>query len=277
MSSSTLFKKPSNMRWVDLAIWIDDNFYKEDCDYNIVYSYMYLLASMLASKHKYFDTQKEYEEFAAYLAYETYKRMSDKNKTPIKSVLNYMKSIISFRKMAFNYNRRQKIIDPTYDKEWDASTYVEKCKEAYEATFSDELYNGVKDILAQTPKYILDSIPRVYKSDKLLYKNLYLSCLLSMINRVTLPSVIDTKLEERLNESPTFNEVKYYTKYLDQDIVLWHVPEQLGIIVVMILNKVNTKLTDEIKGLSNDIKVSTDEFNNIMFSGLAGVNNETDY
>ena len=275
---NSLFKKPSNMRWVDLAIWVDENFYKEDCDYNTAYSYMYLLASMLASKHRYFDNQRDYEEFASYLAYDTYKRMSDTSKVPIKSVLNYMKSVISFRRMMFNHQRRQKIIDPKFDTEWDPSTYVEKCKESYEATFSEDLYKGVCEVLAQIPAYILKSIPKVYKADKLLYKNIYLSCMLSMINRITLPNIINNKLEARLNESPTFNEVKYYTKYLDQEIILWHIPEALGIIIVTILNKVNAILIDEIKGLSNDIKVSNEEFNNIMFSGLSGGNkNETDY
>jgi len=82
---------------------------------NIAYSYMYLLATMLASKHKYFDNQKDYEEFAAILAYDTYKRMSNVKKGKIKSVLNYMKSIISFRRIGYNFQKRQKIIDPQYD------------------------------------------------------------------------------------------------------------------------------------------------------------------
>ena len=136
-----LFKKSKNVSWTDMAIWIDENFYNEDCDLNKAYEYMYLLASMLTSQHRYFNSQDDYEEFAAVLAYDTFKRMSSKNKSKIKSVLNYMKSIISFRKMAFNSKKRQKIIDPQFDVNWDPVSYVEKCKDAYETSNRDLLYN----------------------------------------------------------------------------------------------------------------------------------------
>lgn len=72
---------------------------------------------MLASKRRYFDSQRDYEDFASSLAYDTFQRMSSTEKAPVKSVLNYMKSVLSFRKMAFNTQRRQKIIDPKFDEE----------------------------------------------------------------------------------------------------------------------------------------------------------------
>ena len=70
---------------------------------------------MLAAKQKYFKTQSDYEEFASMLAYSTYQRMMNKEKSKIKSVLNYMKSVLYFRKCAFDVQKQQRIVDPKFD------------------------------------------------------------------------------------------------------------------------------------------------------------------
>lgn len=273
-----IFKKPSDMRYVDLCIWIDENFYKDDCDYNTAYTYMWLIAYMLAAKQKYFNTQAEYEEFSSILAYSTYQRMMNKNRPPIKSVLNYMKSILYFRKCAYDVQKQQRIIDPKFD-DWDPVSYTESCKSSYEVSVgSDRLFEGVTQTLKDVPRIIKKNIPKVFKGDKVEYENIYISCLLSMINKVTLPAVYDDKLQSKLESSPTFDEVKYYKKYLDNDIILWHLPESFEVVVMTIINKVNNIIVNEINDLSDDIKISEVEFNGVMTSGFNdGGSNETDY
>lgn len=88
------YTKPKGMKYTDLCIYIDNNIYKPNCDINLIFQYMYIIAYMLASKAKYFTNLDDYDEFAYYLALAAYKRMTDKDKVPIKSVLNYMKSIM---------------------------------------------------------------------------------------------------------------------------------------------------------------------------------------
>lgn len=273
---SALFKKPKDMRWVDLAIWVDENFYKEDCDMNTAYTYIYLLASMLASKRRYFDNQKDYDEFASLLAYDTFTRMQNVKKGKIKSVLNYMKSIISFRRIGYNFQKRQKIIDPQYDPEWDAMSYVEKCKSSYEASMNYRVYEGVSSLLNEVPSIIINNIPRVYKIDKAQYLNIYISCLLSMISSITLPNSYNDKFSKKQDKSTGFDEVKYYSKYLEDDIILWHLHDDLKDLIKVILNKTKNQLINEIKELSSDGRVSDEEFSKIMSSGFAGVRDEAD-
>jgi hypothetical protein len=99
-----------------------------------------------------------------------------------------------------------------------------------------------------------------------------------MINKITLPTVYDDKLQTKLESSPTFDEVKYYKKYLDNDIILWHLPESFEVVVMTIINKVNNIIVNEINELSDDIKISEVEFNGVMTSGFNdGGSNETDY
>lgn len=274
----TLFKKPANMKWVDLAIWIDNNFYKEGCDYNTAYTYIWLLGYMLASKRRYFNNQKDYEDFASALAYTTYQRMSNTNKAPVKSVLNYMKSVLSFRRTAFNVQRRQKIIDPQFDEDWDSMSYIERCKSSYEASNRGDLFEGVSGVLKDTPKIIFNSIPRVYRGDKVEFENIYISCLLSMLNRVTLPNSYNEKFEKKFNESVNFDEVKFYKRYLDNDVILWNLPDHMSNVIAVVLNKTNNKIINEVKELSDDIKITDYEFTSIMSSGfISGGANETDY
>lgn len=279
MKNQKLFEKPSNVRYVDMAIWIDENFYEDNCDYNKAYTYMYFLAYMLASKQKYFTTKSDYEEFASMLAYSTYQRMINKKRSKIKSVLNYMKSVLYFRKCAFDVQKHQKIIDPKYNDDWDSINYIEQSKQSYERSSSgDRLFEGVSQTLEDVPNIIRKNIPRVFKSNKNEYENIYISCLLSMINKITLPSAYEDKLNSKLESSPTFDEVKYYKKYLDDNIILWHLPDSMEVVVMTVINKVNNYIVNEINDLSDDIKISDSEFNGVMTSGLTeGGSNETDY
>lgn len=277
MANQKLFVKPTNIRYVDMCIWIDENFYKEDCDYNKAYTYMWLLAYMLAAKQKYFKTQSDYEEFASMLAYSTYQRMMNKKKSKIKSVLNYMKSVLYFRKCAFDVQKQQRIVDPKFD-DWDYVGYVEECKESYDISNRERLFEGVVETLKSVPSIIKRNIPRVFKTNKDEYKNIYISCLLSLLNKITLPSAYEDKLNTKLDNSPTFNEVKYYKKYLDDNIILWHLPDSMEVVVMTVLNKVNRCIVEEISQLSNDIKISEEDFNGIMSSGfMESGSNETSY
>ena len=278
MKNQQLFKKPSDVRYVDMCMWIDDNFYKEDCDFNKAYVYMYFIAYMLASKQKYFSNKSDYEEFASMMAYSTYQRMLNKNRSKVKSVLNYMKSILYFRKCAFDVQKQQRIVDPKYD-DWDSVAYVERCKSSYErSSGSDALFEGVVQTLNNVPALIKKNIPRVFRSNKVEYENIYISCLLSMINKITLPSVYEDKLESKIDSSPSFDEVKYYKKYLDDSIILWHLPDSMEAVVMTVINKVNNIIINEINDLSDDIKISDSEFNGVMMSGFVeSGSNEADY
>lgn len=272
-----LFNKPDDVRYVDMCIYIDNNFYTDHCDYNKAYTYMWFIAYMLAAKQKLFNNVNDYEDFASMLAYSTYQRMTNKNKSEIKSVLNYMKSVIHFRKMTFESQKQQKIIDSKFD-DFDSMAYVERLKSVYESSNRDALFDGVKETLERVPSIIKDCIPKVFKSDKVEYNNIYISSLLSFINRITLPSVYDEKLKVKLDSMPHFNEVKYYKKYLDNDIILWHLPDSMEMVIVTIINKANGIIINEINDLTDSVKLSESDFNGIMASGfIEGGTNDTNF
>lgn len=77
---------------------------------------MYIIAYMLASKKKYFTNIDDYDGYAQYLAFSTYTRMTNADKNQIKSVLNYMKSIMRFRKIGYQKETFSEVIDSEYNK-----------------------------------------------------------------------------------------------------------------------------------------------------------------
>ena len=269
------YTKPKGMKYTDLCIYIDNNIYKPNCDINLIFQYMYIIAYMLASKAKYFTNLDDYDEFAYYLALAAYKRMTDKDKVPIKSVLNYMKSIMYWRKVSFQKETFNTIIDPDYDKSWDSDLYKEKTIRRLENNNKEQLSSLVSDLLKQVPLSVKNNIPKTYRKDKVIFKNLYISVLYTLLYNFTLPKVNEDYLREKELKSSTFNNTDYYNKHLGKEIILWHLPQQMESAVTLVVNKVKLDLLNDIRDLISDYKMSEQEYKNVFNDIIFGDNNET--
>lgn len=196
------FKKP-NIRYVDMCIWIDDNAYKEDCDDNLLYQYLYHIINMLAHKQNFFNKSQYYDDFAISTATRTFLRLKSpkqfelkENGEPklkkIKSILNYLKNTIYPMKVDFEQD--------TYSQ---AYVHDLENEEICEYDFRQLLQKSVDDLnivdfrvylqdVIRTSRNFISRIP--YKNDKLKWNNIYLSCLLTFLNSITL----DKKSAEKL-------------------------------------------------------------------------------
>ena len=274
---AALYTKPKGMRYVDLAIWIDDNFYKEDCDRNKAFEYMYILAYMLACKKRWFTNIDDYDGYAYLLAYSTFQRMANPKVVKIKSVLNYMKSIMGWRKTTYQKEIFSEVINPDYYKDWNGDLYTEQNIARIESNNQDQVNIIVKDLISKLPETIFKSIPDHYLNNKLQRKNIYTSVLLSLLCEYTLPCVNKEFLEKKKQESLTFNSSEYYNKHLTNEVILWYLPQNMKSVVILVLNKVKTELLYDIKDIINDYKLSEEEYNNIFRDIIFGESNETDY
>ena len=95
------YKKPRDIRYVDMCIWIDEHAYRENCDEQKMFEYVYLLSNMLARKRCFFRKEVDYDNFAFYVETETFMRYKKQDRKKIKSILNYLKKVIYPRKVAF--------------------------------------------------------------------------------------------------------------------------------------------------------------------------------
>ena len=270
-----LFKKPDNVRFVDMAIWIDNNIYSKDCDMDKAFTYMYLLAYMLASKAKYFKKIADYDGFAYFLAYSTYSRYMDKSKRPLKSVLNYMKSIMYFRKLTYDRENFCEIINPEYNTTWNEDRYKNEKMSSIEASNrTDFIQSNINDIFSEVPKIIYSNIPLTYHQDKTIEKNIYKSVLLSLLSSYTLPQEDQLKLQEKLSTKTSFDETSFYRKHLEKEIILWHLPSNLEEVIRLVINKTNNKIIELIKDISTEIKVTEYDLELVFKSAYENWNEE---
>lgn len=259
-----LFVKPSNVRYVDMCIWIDNNFYKPNCDVNKAFSYMYLLAYMLASKAKYFSKAEDYDGFAFYLAKSTFQRMTDDSKVKIKSVLNYMKSIMYFRRVSYLRETFSEVIDPVYNEGWDGDAYREKTISIIEGTTNDLLRSTVVDYIQSFPQIIKSCIPESYKTNDFIFNNLYISALLSFIYSITLDISDQEKLETRSNHRSNFDSAEYRHKKLEEKIILWNLPENLEDVVRVTMNKAKKQFVSDICEIKGDFSLDEKCYNDLF-------------
>ena len=96
-----LYRKPENLKYTSMAIYIDENVYDPSYDPETIYQYLYFLSLMLSRKQNLFNIEDEYEEFAISYASQLYLRLTNKQQFEydsdgeprmkrIKSILNYM-------------------------------------------------------------------------------------------------------------------------------------------------------------------------------------------
>lgn len=281
-----LFIKPKDVRYVDMCIYIDKKVKEgnptED-DINLIFEYLYHLSFMLSHKHKYFNESHYYEEFATYLATEVLYRLfynpklnkvdenGDPVLRPIKSVLNYMKAIIYGRKCTFeSMNYSQKItgdhtgIDYNHNishKLKESLIYnIKTCTDIYLDTFSEE----VKNIVYTTCEY---------KNDKVLLKNIYISCMLSLTNSITFTEA-DLKSIEVTYSLPD-SKYKYinrlYKKNRENCVVLYNLPDSFHDYIKITVRRVFKQLQEDLIALDKpDYDITDDILSELIYLELDG-------
>ena len=190
------FNKPKDLKYTDMCIFIDDyiasNQYNNDDD-ALIYQYLYFIVKMLAFKRAFFNQSDYYEQFAIYAASQYYIRLKKIDSKPIKSCLNYIKKTIYFNKILFEEEYINGLAQYSTD------SPVE-----YQTSFDCVLSNSVDDLesvefdtclssICDVIKSFLSRIPYVSKPD--IWVNIYISCLLTYLNSVT----IDIRDATRIN------------------------------------------------------------------------------
>lgn len=277
-----LFTKP-NMKYTDMCIYVDSIVEKKDPseqELNKCFEYIYHIGFMLAHKHKYFNKSYYYEEFALFLATEVMYRLFfnprlnevDDNGEPaltkIKSVLNYMKAIIYGRKVEFeqqNYSQ-QLLKAPTTNN--------------FSYTYNNDLYQSIKETdvslyfnsLSNTVKSIVYK-NNFYRNDKVLIKNIYISCLLTVLHGLTLtqPDI------DKLNTTYSSIDSKYrllgrlYSKNRSEALVLYHLDDKYSNYIKVLSNKVYKQIKDDLSDLaSQSFALSDDVLTNMLFLEITG-------
>lgn len=277
-----LFSKP-NIKYTDMCIWIDDLIQRgnpTEEELNKAYEYVYHLGFMLAHKHKYFNKSFYYEEFAIFLATEVMYRLFlnprlsqvDENGNPclekIRSVLNYLKSIIYCRKIEFE----QLYYSQKFIKQPNVGDYI--------YSYNEDLYNSVKELditlyLTQISKTIKHIVYKnnFYKNDKLLMKNIYLSCLLTVLNGLTLSDIDIEKLQSTYSSIDSKYKLlsRLYAKNRKNSLILYHLDDSYKDYIVVLSNKIFKALKEDLTEMSHQsFYLSNDAITDMLYLELNG-------
>ena len=283
-----LYRKPENLKFVDMCIWIDNNAYREDLseqEQEKIYEYIYHITKMLAYKSHLFSKGSYYEQFAIYSATKTYLRLMNpkqfqvsSNGTAklkrIKSILNYIKSTLYPHKVDFEQEFYSQIINYTND--------FDDMSEASEYTFSDMLqeytdelntveFNLCLENICSTIKNYLYQIP--YKKTSSEWHNIYVSCLLTILSSITL-SNIDKKYIKDLKMSEEY-KIKYVEKlYKNQCLenpILFHLDSSLKGYIQILVNNIRHVIAKELTYKAHTYIPSNSNMNKLI---LADINSE---
>lgn len=266
-----------------MCIYVDDIVNKDEPteqELNKCFEYIYHIGFMLAHKHKYFNKSYYYEEFAIFLATEVMYRLFfnpklnevDENGEPyltrIKSVLNYMKAVIYGRKVEFeqqNYSQQ-------------LSKHSEESNFSY--AYNEDLYKSLKETdvtlylnsLSTTVKHLVYT-NNFYKNDKLLMKNIYISCLLTVLNGLTFTKQDTDKLHNTYSSVDSKYRLlgRLYSKNREEALILYHLDDEFRDYIKILANKVYKQIKDDLSELSSqNFALSDDVITNMLFLEISG-------
>ena len=239
-----IFKKPNDVTYTQMAIWIDENAYKENVDEDKLFEYLCHLAYMLAHQAKYFYNSVDYDEFSYYLATVCMMRLKNPKQfnpnsdgeytmTKLKSILNYMKAIIYPYKVKFQREEHKQDsfnIDPAMSE----TLFYDKVTQDHYLYSKIEFDVYLNDI-TRTIKEFLYTLP--FKKDSVDFHNVYISCLLTFLNDITLP---------------VYDKYKPYKLLIDRlqnnntDVLLFHLNKSYESYIRVIVNKFKSKIAEEL-------------------------------
>lgn len=200
-----LVKKDPKLKYTDMAKWIDDNKNDSNLDTSKMYDYIVLLVYMLARRRKFFSKTDDYEMFCYFVANSVFMRLTTPRQyldesdpdymPPVKSVLNYLKKIVSGRKCTFMQNNFREISSPEIDDIQSEALrgYVLSGVNGYR---SDLVQSEICIELSSVNKIILNELKEgTYGGDGVLCHKLHISILITLLKNFTLSS----RNKDRLN------------------------------------------------------------------------------
>ena len=272
-----LWKKPANMKYTDMCIYIDENVPKivnpgEHPEIeNTVYNYLWLLVKDLAIKKCMFTNFQDYDTYAFYAANRLFfalrKNQLNQGKTikgklirPIKSCLNYTKALLYPMKIEYQRESFREVIEEEFvSKKFDAFAYKEQLKSKARDS-SSQMYQ-FKEHLQEAITHnsrILDEVLQKSPFNKHTpeYQNLKISILLTS-NQIL-------KNKKKLDAAP-------------QSIILWHLPKNMSSYAKVLLKEFFMALKLEIMDCYRSVNLSEDDLENILASVQENTYNEDQY
>lgn len=267
------YVKPSNITYTEMCIWIDTNAYTDTCDDIKLYEYLYHLVNMLSHESKYFNKIDYYDDFSLYSASKLFMRLKNSKQfeyteeglpklTRIKSILNYIKTVLYPYKVDYEqeyYSQSQDDIEVLVENNFDFAEYLsEECKIFSNIDFKLSL-GGIKN----TIKSFLNKIPRKRNDPE--WYNIYLSCLLTILNSITASKEQLGEVEE---DDDLIRIDHLYSLLRTKDPILYHLDLSYTNCIKTLVVEIRHLLTKELMVELHSYIPAELALKNVMISSL---------
>ena len=267
-----LFKRPKDLKIVDMCQIVDKLIQQDEWtekEKDDIVRYLYFIVYSISKRKKYFYNTNDCDDFSIYFAEQLYYRFTNRDKglDKIKSCLNYINPILYGR--ILNWQQNDKFIELLEDtnstekynlgRYIDPIAYKEQIRTEIELSDRDGLIRSIYNEIENLPKLVkrVSSLTQ-FKNDKSITNNLYISCMLSLVNSITL----NTKLEEAMQQKRENNTlrdsyiIENRLKNIEDTIILWHLDSSLKNLVKVLINRVKVMFMESIHTIGKNYEVT---------------------
>lgn len=263
------FTRPEDVSYTEMAIFIDEHIYDEDKTEeleNQLFEYIYHLCYMLACKQRFFKKYDDFDEFSLFMATNVYLRYLNPELERLKSVLNYIKKIAYGQKIRFQNITFKQIISQEHCPQYDDLLMKEELKSNIQMNYMNkELVDDISYEIKILPKVIQEVVSQTpYRNDRIMSRRLYLSCLLTFINSITLCKESIKKLNIK-GESVRDDYVnKLYRNERHHCTLLWRLPNEYKDYVTLLYNKIVDTFCDNLYEVKSSLTLSDEVLNQLL-------------
>lgn len=235
-----LFEK-SDLRPVDMAIWIDTHAYDKDVDEQKMFEYISHLVEMVAKKGRYFASERDYDDFTSFATIQIFKRYRNKRQfkenptvSRVKSVLNLIKKTLRFYKIDYQNEEfyQKELLDNDKKQVIHPISYNQD-------NLSIDFCMYIKEIDIAIDK-LLSIVPA--SRNTLESQNIKISVLLSFLNQITF-----TKSQQVTMSKCSEDEIRRKCEE-SSSIILFHLNEsyipQVKVYVKLLQRYLATEITE---------------------------------
>lgn len=231
--------KTNNLSFAEMAQWIDTNSYNSNRDDEKLVEYLYHIIIIKSRKRGFFYEQDDYEDFALYCISKCLVRFANKDKLPVKSIVNYLNTVM----------------DP-----WHAEYVREFCCGSADFSTADFNVNDFSDYLIDSASefdYVnygylnikVSKVIRTYLSripirkNSAEWSNICTSCFLTLLDRITYAADICEK-SNILQDSYLVNRIIRDLK--TRPPILFHLEEEKSCYISVLVNELVHALAVEL-------------------------------
>ena len=276
----------SQKRVVDLCIYVDQNAYSPNVDKERIFDALYNIVLRICHKHKLLQKFEDYEQFALYGASRLYTRLinprqflpedNPRKLKKVKSILNLTKATLS--PMLIDWQQSE------YAQRFglgDTNKNLQDCAEDIRLSLEHKARRSMSQFLKIDYEYYLNKITDTmrafikttpYKEDPVMSHRLYVSCLMTFLNQITLCNSNKERLRVKESGGYKLDDFinKVYQMEKEKSVVTFKLDASMHNYVDVIVNRMRSLVVKDLVALIGDAEPSESVMQSIIASNFGG-------